>query len=158
MEVILVIFGAALICLGLIGSFVPILPGLPFSYAGLLILQLAQQPFTTTFLLIWVVIVAIVTIVDSLMPTLGAKKLGGSPSGILGSVIGLIIGIIFFPPIGFITGPIVGAFIGELITGQTQKKAMKVALGSFIGFMVSTGLKVVIAGIMGYYYFVSITV
>ena len=158
MEIILIILGAAFITLGIIGAFIPFLPGLPFSYAGLLLLQLAQQPFTITFLVLWIIIVAVITIGDSLMPSLGTKKFGGSPYGILGSIIGLVIGMFFFPPIGFITGPIIGAFVGEIIAGKKYDRAFKSAFGSFVGFMVTTGLKVVIAGIMGYYYFTNISV
>ena len=158
MEIILIILGAALITLGIIGVFIPFLPGLPFSYAGLLLLQLAQQPFTITFLVVWIIIVAVVTIGDSLMPTWGTKKFGGTPYGVLGSIIGLIIGVFFFPPIGFIVGPLIGAFVGEIMAGKKYNRALKSAFGSFLGFMISTGLKVVIAGIMGYYYFTNITV
>lgn len=158
MEIILIILGAALITLGLIGVFIPFLPGLPFSYAGLLLLQLAQQPFTVKFLLVWIIIVAVITIGDSLMPTWGTKKFGGTPYGIFGSIIGLIIGMFFFPPIGFITGPIIGAFVGELVAGKKYNMAMKSAFGSFLGFMISTGLKVLVAGIIGYYYFTNISV
>ena len=158
MEIILIILGAAFITLGLIGVFIPFLPGLPFSYAGLLLLQLAQQPFTISFLIVWVIIVAVITIGDSLMPTWGTKKFGGTPYGILGSMIGLIIGVFFFPPIGFIAGPIIGAFVGEIVAGKKYGRALKSAFGSFIGFMISTGIKVVIAGIMGYYYFTNISI
>jgi uncharacterized protein len=157
MEAILIILGAALITFGIIGSFLPIIPGLPFSYAGFLLLQLAQQPFTINFLLIWIIIVAVITIADGLMPVWGTKKFGGTPFGILGCIIGLVVGIFFFPPIGFVTGPIVGSFIGELIAGKKSDQAFTAALGSFLGFMVGTGIKVVTAGIMAYYYIVNIS-
>jgi uncharacterized protein YqgC (DUF456 family) len=157
MEAILIILGATFITFGLIGAFLPIIPGLPFSYAGFLLLQLAQQPFTITFLLIWIIIVALITILDGLMPVWGTKKFGGTPYGILGCIVGLVIGMFFFPPIGFVTGPLFGAFIGELIAGKTSGIALKAALGSFFGFMVGTGIKVVTAGIMAYYYLVNIS-
>lgn len=157
MEAILIILGAALITLGLIGAFIPVLPGLPFSYAGLLVLQLAQQPFSISFLLIWIIIVAVLTIADGLLPVWGTRKYGGSAYGVLGCIIGLVIGIFFFPPIGFIIGPLAGAFAGELIAGKQSGQAFKAAFGSFVGFMAATGIKVLTAGIMGYYYFINIS-
>jgi uncharacterized protein len=155
MEIILLLFGAMLICVGLLGVFIPFLPGLPFSYAGLLVLQFTNAPFTIKFLVIWAIIVGFVTIVDSLIPTYGSKKFGGTPYGVAGSLIGLFIGMFFFPPIGFVTGPIIGAFIGELVGGKASNIAMKAAFGAFAGFIISTGIKIVLAGTMAYYYFIN---
>jgi uncharacterized protein YqgC (DUF456 family) len=156
MELILIIFGAILILAGLIGAFLPVVPGLPFSYLGLLILQFLYAPFSLTFMLVWAVIVIVVGLVlDNVIPAWATKKFGGSPYGITGSVIGLVVGL-FFPPVGFVLGPLAGAFLGELIGGNTSDKAFKSALGSFSGFMAATGLKVMAAGVMAYYYFVNV--
>ena len=152
MELIWIILGAALIIVGLIGAFLPVMPGLPFSYVGLLILQLVHSPFTTTFMIVWAAIVLTLMFLDNAIPAWGTKKFGGSKMGITGSIIGMIAGL-FFPPLGFIFGPLIGAFIGELIAGNKTDKAFKSALGSFIGFMAATGLKVIAAGVMGWYYF-----
>jgi uncharacterized protein YqgC (DUF456 family) len=154
MEIVLLILGAMLICIGLLGVFIPFLPGLPFSYGGILVLQLVSQPFSVKFLVIWAVVIAIATIVDSLVPTYGSKKYGGTPFGITGSLIGLFIGMFFFPPIGFVLGPILGAFIGELVGGRSSNNAARAAFGAFMGFMVVTGIKVMLAGTLAYYYFV----
>lgn len=155
MEILLLILGAMLICVGLLGVFIPFLPGLPVSYAGLLVLQITSSPFTVKFLVVWAVIVAFVTIVDSLIPTYGSKKFGGTPYGVTGSLVGLFIGIFFFPPLGFVIGPILGAFIGELLGGKATNIAMKAALGAFAGFLITTGVKVILAGMMAYYYFIN---
>jgi len=155
MEMLVLILGAMLICVGLLGVFIPFLPGLPFSYAGLLVLQFISQPFSIKFLVIWAIIVAFVTIFDSLIPTYGSQKLGGTAYGITGSLIGLFIGILFFPPIGFVTGPVLGAFVGELLGGKATNTAFRVALGAFAGFIIATGIKVILAGTMAYYYFIN---
>ena len=152
MELIWIILGAALIIVGLIGAFLPVMPGLPFSYVGLLILQLVHAPFTTTFMIVWAAIVIALMFLDNAIPAWGTKKFGGSQLGITGSIIGMIVGL-FFPPLGFIFGPLIGAFIGEIIAGNKTDKAFKSALGAFIGFMAATGLKVIAAGVMGWYYF-----
>ena len=139
---------------GLIGAFLPVVPGLPFSYVGLLLLQWAYSPFTGGFLLIWAGIVVTLMILDNAIPAWGTKKFGGSQLGVTGSIFGMIVGL-FFPPLGFIFGPFIGAFIGEIIAGNKSDKAFKSALGSFIGFMAATGLKVIAAGMMGWYFFVN---
>lgn len=153
METILIIIGAALILLGLIGVFIPMLPGLPFSYAGILILQFVHQPFTLLFLLVWAVLVIVISFVlDTVIPAWSTSKFGGTAYGVTGSLIGLTVGI-FFPPLGFIFGPLIGAFVGELFGGHKADKAMRSALGAFIGFMGVTGIKIIAAVMLAYYYF-----
>lgn len=156
METIILIFGALLIITGLIGSFLPVIPGLPFSYAGLLLLQLVSAPFTLTFMLIWAVLTVVLGFVlDNVIPAWATKKSGGSPYAVTGSVVGLVAGI-FFPPMGFIIGPLAGAFLGEILAGKKSDRALKSALGAFAGFMAATGLKVIAAGMMAFYFFTNI--
>ena len=155
MEIIWIILGALLIIIGVIGAFLPVMPGLPFSYFGLLVLQLTQSPFSTTFMIVWLAIVLLLMFLDNALPTWGTKKFGGTAYGVWGSVVGLVVGI-FFPPLGFVFGPLIGAFAGEIIGGSKTDKALKSAMGSFVGFMTATGLKVMAAGVMGYFYFVNL--
>ncbi len=153
METFLLIIGSLFIVAGLAGAFLPVVPGLPFSYVGLLILQFIHAPFSLTFLLVWAgVVILFGFVLDNILPAWVTKKSGGSAYGITGSVIGLMVGL-FFPPIGFIIGPLIGAFIGELMSGQKSDRAFKSALGAFTGFMAATGLKVIAASIMAFYYF-----
>lgn len=154
METILIIVGALLIVAGFVGSFIPVFPGTPVTYCGLLTLQLATQPFSTSFLVVWALIVATIMILDNVIPAYGTKKFGGSAYGIWGSIAGMFIGL-FFAPIGIIVGPLVGAFAGEIIGGKTSDRALKSALGSFAGLVVNTLMKVIASGIMGYYFFVN---
>ena len=157
MEILIIIVGALLMLIGLAGAFLPVVPGLPFSYLGLLILQFLYAPFSLTFLLVWAFIVVLVGFVlDNVIPAWATKKFGGSPYGVTGSVAGLIAGL-FFPPAGFVIGPLVGAFVGEIIAGNKSDMAFKSALGSFVGFMAATGLKVMAAGVMAYHYFANVS-
>lgn len=157
MDLVWIILGAALIIAGFVGSLLPVLPGLPLSYAGLLCLQLTQEPpFSLTFLLVWAGIVAVIMVLDNIIPAYGTKKSGGTSYGIWGSIFGLAIGIIFFPPLGMVIGPLIGAFAGELVGGQTSDRALKSALGSFAGLLVNTVIKVIASGIMGYYFIINI--
>ncbi|MDR9417023.1 MAG: DUF456 domain-containing protein [Gracilimonas sp.] len=156
METIILIIAALLIVIGFIGAFLPVVPGLPISYAGLLILQLTAAPFSLTFMLVWAGITILFGFVlDNVIPAWATKRSGGSAYGVTGSIVGLIAGL-FFPPVGFIIGPLAGAFAGEIIAGQKSDRAIKSALGAFVGFMAATGLKVIAAGMMGFYFFTNI--
>lgn len=156
METLLIIIGSLLMISGFIGSFLPIIPGPPLSYVGLLTLQLtSSHPFSLQFLVIWALVVAILMVLDNVIPAYGTKKFGGSAYGIWGCIIGIFIGF-FFPPVGLVAGPLVGAFVGELVGGKNSDQALRSAWGSFVGFLASTVLKVMASGLMGYYFFLNI--
>lgn len=155
MDVILVILGLICCIVGILGSFLPVLPGLPISWVGLLLLYLTNfVPINYWVLGITFIIMLVVSILDYIIPAKGTKKFGGTKYGIWGTNIGLIIGL-FFPPIGFIVGLFVGAFIGELIYNFDDKKgALKAATGAFLGFLVSSFLKVFVCVVfLGLYLF-----
>lgn len=155
MEIFLIIIGVILMLVGLLGALLPVMPGLPFSYLGLLLIQYLYQPFSATFLVIWAVIVVTLMVLDNVIPSWGTKRFGGSSAGVTGSVVGMIVGI-FFPPLGFLIGPLLGAFLGELIAGNSSGKALKSAWGSFIGFLTATGLKLIAAMTMTFYFIVNL--
>ncbi|HKK45335.1 MAG TPA: DUF456 domain-containing protein [Balneolaceae bacterium] len=156
MDIIWIILGVILIISGFIGSFLPLIPGPPLSFLGLLTLQLTKHPpFSFGFLVFWAAAALLLLVLDNLIPAYGTKKSGGSPWGIGGSMLGLAIGI-FFPPFGFIIGPLTGAFIGELLAGKNSQRAFKSALGSFLGFLTSTLLKIIACVFMGYYFFMAL--
>lgn len=148
MDIALVIIGFLLTLVGIIGSFIPVLPGPPLSWVGLLLLYLTKAvPDDWWFLSITLVIALTATVLDYVIPAAGTKKFGGSKAGMWGSIIGLLIAI-FFPvlgPFGIIIWPFVGALVGELSQNQDQKRAWKAAFGSFIGFLTGTFLKFLIA-------------
>ncbi|MDP3313021.1 DUF456 domain-containing protein [Lutibacter sp.] len=143
MDIILLIIGFLLIITGLVGSFLPVLPGPLASWFGLLLLYLTKIiPMDYWFLGITLAITIFITIIDNFIPAIGTKKFGGSNFGITGSIIGMLFGMILLGPIGLIVGPFIGAFIGELINDSNNvNKALKAAIGSFIGFLSSTFLK-----------------
>lgn len=146
------ILGGVFMLVGLLGCFLPIIPGPPLSYLGLLALQLKEQaPFSTRFLLIWAGVVLAVSVLDYVVPAYGTKKFGGTSYGIWGCTIGLIIGF-WLGPMGIIIGPFLGALIGELIGGKNSDQALKAAFGSFVGFLVGTLLKLIVCGVMLWYF------
>lgn len=155
METLLIILGALLIIAGFICSFLPVAPGPPFSYGGLLVLQLtSSHPFGWQFFTIWGIIVIILMVLDNIIPAYSTKKFGGTAYGVWGCISGMIVGL-FFSPVGLILGPLAGAFAGELIGGQTSDQALRSAWGSFVGFLINTALKVIASGMMGYYFFIN---
>lgn len=99
MDIILIIAGSLLIVVGLIGSFLQVIPGPLLSYMGLIMLQLtSMHPFSGSFLIMWAIMVAVLMVLDNVIPAYGTKKLGGTAYGIWGSIIGLVVGTLFFCP------------------------------------------------------------
>src|SRR5690606_25196823 len=97
MDIILVIISLVLLITGILGSFLPVLPGVPVSWLGLLLLHFtAAVPMNYTFLGITLVVSIIIFILQYTIPAYGARKFGGSKLGMWGATIGLIIGI-FLP-------------------------------------------------------------
>ena len=152
MVTVIFVIAFVLLFLGLLGSMIPGLPGPPLSYIGILLIHFfAGTQFSTSFLLTWAVIVILVFLLDYFMQVWGVKKFGGGRKAIIGTFLGLFMGL-FFPPIGLLLGPFCGAFIGALLEVRgDNNRALKVAVGSFIGFVTGTILKLVISSVLFYY-------
>lgn len=145
MDLFLVILSALFIIIGLIGSFLPVIPGPPLSWIGLLILHVTQAvEMNLTLIIITGVIALIIFLLDYIIPAMGTKKFGGSKSGMIGTSIGLVIGLLSPIPGGIILGPFLGAFIGEMLNKNDSKLAFKAAIGSFLGFLASTFIKFIV--------------
>jgi len=154
LDYIWVALGIILILVGLVGCIVPVLPGPPISFLGLLFLQFSRfGDFSATFLLVMAFVALAVTVLDYVVPVWGTKKTGGSKAGIWGATLGMLAGIIFFPPVGIILGPLVGAIIGEAVRGASLKQSFRAGMGSLLGFMLGTGLKLIASMIMTVYFF-----
>lgn len=155
MDILWIVLGLVVLLIGIVFSVLPILPGQIISWGSLLLLQLTSlKPFSTNFLVMWLVLALGVTALDYIVPIWGTKKFGGTKKGVWGSTIGLLVGIIFAPfgMVSIIIGPFVGAVIGEMIGGQQFQKALKSGFGSFIGFLTGTLMKLGISLFMGWYF------
>ena len=142
MDIGFLILAAVLLILGIIGCIVPMLPGPPLAWAGLLLAFFSSYTeYGLITLLITGTIAVVVTVLDTFLPALMTKKTNGSKAASRGATIGIIVGL-FMGPFGVIFGPFCGALIGELIhNSEDFSKALKVAWGSFLGFLCGTGLK-----------------
>lgn len=148
MDIFLTCMGFIFMLAGILGSFLPVLPGPPLSWIGLLLLYLTNAVEDNwVFLGITLVIAILVFALDYIIPAMGAKKFGGSKYGMIGTTVGLLIAIVFpvLGPIGIIVWPFVGALVGELINKSDSKTAMKAAFGSLLGFLTGTFIKFLVA-------------
>ena len=157
MTYVLIAVVIVLALIGLVGALVPGIAGTPFSFLALLVLSFVNGiDYSTRFLVIMGVIGAAVFTVDYVIPVWGTKKLGGSRAGVRGSTIGLVLGLLvtFVFPIGFIAvllGPFIGAYIGEKSAGTEDHLAWRSAFGSFVGFLLGTGIKTIYACVCIYF-------
>ena len=168
MDILLIVLGAICLLLGLIGCVAPVLPGVPLSYLGLLLLHFTDRvQFSWQFLVVWGVVVVVIQILDYFIPAWGTKKFGGTKYGVWGSTIGLFVGL-FMGPLGIVIGPFIGAVLGELIyfnrhpqttlseTEQNKNsnfnRALRAGFGSFIGLLTGTLIKVICCGVMIAYF------
>ena len=150
METTIIILAILAGVLGVAGSILPGLPGTPISWVGMLLLYVwgsgvnaAGNPMSLQTLIIWGVVVLIVSVVDYVVPMYFTKLTGGSKYAERGALIGLVAGIIL-TPIGMIAGSFLGAFIAEVQWGKkSSSEALLPALGSFLGFILGTGIKTI---------------
>ncbi|HHT22682.1 MAG TPA: DUF456 domain-containing protein [Bacteroidales bacterium] len=156
MDTLLIILAFILIIVGIIGSILPVLPGVPLSYIGILLLHFTEKvDFEPQFLIFWAVMVVLVQILDYLVPIWGTRKFGGTKWGIWGCTIGMVIGL-FIGPWGIVLGPFIGAIIGELSGGKQTQAAIKAGFGSFTGFLLGIISKLIVGGFLLYYAIVKV--
>lgn len=154
--VILILIAIIVALVGIIGAVVPAIPGPPLSFCSLAIAYFTSPGYISgTLLGIMLVVTIVVTVLDYIAPIWLTKLGGGSKQAMWGSTLGVFVGL-FFMPIGLILGPLAGAFIGEMMHEQQLGKAVKVALMSFVAFLLTTGLKLAASLLMTYYCFYAI--
>ena len=148
MDITLLIIGFILMLLGVLGSFLPVLPGPPISWVGLLLLHLTTAVIEDWwFLGITAVVAVVIFALDYIIPIIGTKKFGGTKAGMIGTTVGLIIGLFVPIPGGIFIGAFAGAFIGELSNKADNKTALKAAFGSFLGLLTGAFMKFTVTAI-----------
>ncbi|MEM9325931.1 MAG: DUF456 domain-containing protein [Bacteroidota bacterium] len=151
MTYFLLILAVLLIAGGLIFSVLPPLPGPLLSLGGLLCAHFStvEAEFSTGGMIFWVVVTILVLVADYLLPVAATKQFGGTKAGVWGGIIGTVLGVILPIPFGIIVGPLLGAIVGDLVGGNHIRAAVKSGFGSFVGFLVATGLKVLVSVSIG---------
>ncbi|MFO7755375.1 MAG: DUF456 domain-containing protein [Bacteroidales bacterium] len=151
-DYLLLALAIALMIIGIIGCLVPVLPGPPLSFIGLLILHFSKfAEFSVNILIILGSASVLVAVFDYIVPIWGTKKFGGTKNGVRGATIGLVVGL-FFGPAGIIFGPFIGAVLGELLYKSDFNYAIRAGTGSLIGFMAGIGLKLATSLIITFYF------
>ena len=154
MDYVLAAIGAILVLAGIIGCIVPIVPGGPLAFAGLLLLSFTPHAsFSVEYLIILGIAVTAVVLLDNFVPIFGSKVFGVSRQGVIASFIGMIVGLIFFPPFGAIPGIIIGAIAGEYMAGKKHWEAIKAGLITFALTLAMFMVRLSICGYIAYIYF-----
>lgn len=148
-PLLLKILAAVLVLIGLAGTLLPILPGVPLIFVGLLVAAWADnfQHVGAVTLTILGVLTALAIAADFLASALGAKKLGASPKAVGGATLGAIVGMFFGLP-GLVLGPFVGAVVGELSAKRELLQAGKSGLGTWLGLLLASVAKLTLSFLM----------
>lgn len=155
---IIITIGIILLVIGLVSCVLPPLPGPPIAYLALLLAYFelnATNDLPLWLLILYAVIILLITIIDNFIPVWSTQKFGGTKAGIRGCFIGILVGILLAPFGGFsiIICPFLGAMTGELIDGQEFTVAIKSGIGSFVGFLLTSGLKIILVLMICFHFF-----
>lgn len=154
-QTILYVLAAILMLVGIAGTVLPALPGIPLVFVGMVLAAWAGD-----FQYVgwgWLLALGILTVlslgIDLLAGSMGAKRVGASKLALLGAVLGSFVGL-FFGPLGLFAGPFVGALAGELVNRRDLGQATKVGFGTWFGILLGTVLKLGLAfGMLGLFAF-----
>lgn len=142
LEVVGYIFAAVLMVVGIAGIILPVLPGLPVTFLGMLLAAWLDgfERVGWVSLMVLGVMTALSVVVDILSSVMGARRVGASRKALIGAALGTVAGL-FFGPIGIVAGPFFGALLGELWHGKELNLAARVGLATWIGMVVGMVLK-----------------
>lgn len=136
------LLAAVLVLAGVAGTILPALPGVPLVFAGLLLAAWAGNFETVgvAMIVVLALLTALSIVVDLLAAVVGAQRVGASRLALIGAVVGTFAGM-FFGPVGLLAGPFVGALVGELIHVRELRQATRVGVGTWLGIVLGTALK-----------------
>ena len=149
LDIALYVLAALLMLGGLAGSVLPMLPGIPMVFGGIWLAAAVDgyRHLGLWWLLVIGAIGAVGVIVDFVASALGAKRVGASPRALWGAAIGTIVGMFFSIP-GLLFGPFIGAILGELASGTSVLRSAHVGVGTWLGLLFGTLLKLVLSFLM----------
>jgi len=143
LEIVLFVSTLLIMLFGLIGSALPVIPGVPIIWVAALIYGLVTgfETIGLNYLLIFGILTAVSLVLDWVVNIYGAKKFGASKWGMVGAFLGMIVGMFVGALAGMIIGPFIGAVLFELLIGKTSGPALKAGFGTFVGFIVGVVMK-----------------
>ena len=144
---ILYIISAGLILIGLLGTVLPVLPGIPLAVMGMLLAAWAGgfEKISILTIVVLGLLTAASVAVDFFASLIGAKRAGASKLAMLGGALGGLIGFLVLNIVGLIIGPFIGVVAVEMFRGKSAREAGKIGLGTWIGMAVGVALKVGLA-------------
>lgn len=147
MDWTLAILALLFVAVGIVGCIVPVIPGVVLAYGGLLCSYFCSfSQITIARIGIYLLLTVAVSAADYFLPAYMSRLFGGSRAGARGATAGLVIGIVFGGVAGAIVFPFIGAVAGELWHDSRDiVRALKVGFGSFLSFIVGTGLKLALS-------------
>ncbi|MCA0986051.1 DUF456 domain-containing protein [Guptibacillus algicola] len=151
MTILYWIIIAALFLIAFIGLIYPIIPSVLFIYIGFFVYGFLFEfgSMTLSFWIIEILLTSLLFLADYASNLFGVKKYGGSKAAIWGSTFGLLLGPFVIPFLGIILGPFIGAVGAELVFHRKPiKEAVKVGVGSLLGFLGGALMKGVIQAAM----------
>ena len=146
LQLLLWLLAGVLIVLGFAGLILPVLPGIPLMYAGLVLLAWAEDFVHVGW--ITLTLLGVLTLlsygIDFLATALGARRFGASPRAVMGAALGAVAGL-FFGLLGILLGPFVGAVLGEFSRKATLREATQAGVGATLGLLFGALLKLALA-------------
>lgn len=143
------VLAGVLMLVGLAGTLLPLVPGIPLMMAGMLLAAWAED-FTRIgrgTLLLLALLTALSFVIEAVAAAMGAKRVGASRAAVFGAALGALFGF-FLGFVGLLIGPFVGAVAGELLARPGATRAMQVGFGAWVGFLLGTVAKIAVAFMM----------
>ena len=150
MDILFLLLSTILFILGMLGIFLPALPGPILIFGGILLYawRTGFEAISSGYMVLFAVLAALSWGLDYIASLLTAKKVGASKYGLLGGILFGILGLIFFSLPGLVLGQLLGVILGELYKGKKFGFALKSGVAVFIGYLLGNGAKLILCSIM----------
>ena len=158
MEILGLLLAVLFFIAGIAGTFLPVLPGAALIWLGMLVYGLIAgfEKLSLGFFIGQGLAVFLVYFIDYAANAWGVRRYGGSKAAALGSLAGIVLGILFMGPIGIVFGPFIGAVAGELVAQKPLTSAIRTGVGSIIGMIGGLAFKMVVEAGMIIWFFVAL--
>lgn len=147
LEIIVLTLSGVGVLVGIAGTVLPLLPGLPLVFFSVLLYGAVTRftQITADTILILGLLTIAALFIDAIAIMRGVRRMGGTPRGMVGAMIGAFLGLFFGNFLGMIAGLLLGVIVGELRSGMDAQRMLKAAAGAALGVLVSSVLRFVIA-------------